>query len=147
MKKILILGFIIATVYVGQKFAPESLKNKIRDGFDYIGLSKITAAAFTKPLALLKDKTMPEDPVLSRALLIDQLAEKLDTITDNKSPKTAAERAALESALKDSGELVSRLREENSKSGLIGRTFEKIINTIIPDPASQATTCALPSTN
>src|SRR3989338_10135108 len=78
MKKILIFCFIIAAVYFGWRYAPENMKNKIRDGFDYIGLSKITATTFTKPIAWLKDKTMPENPVLSRALLIDQLAEKLD---------------------------------------------------------------------
>ena len=141
MKKILILGLIIAAVYFGWRYAPESLKNKIRDGFDYIGLSKITAVTFVRPIELLKKKTIPEDPVLSRALLIDQLAEKLDTITENKSPKTAAEKAALESALQDSKSLISQLREENPKGGLAGRTFEKIVDAVIPDQPAATTSC------
>ncbi|KKW27632.1 MAG: hypothetical protein UY71_C0040G0002 [Parcubacteria group bacterium GW2011_GWB1_52_7] len=147
MKKILIFCFIIAAVYFGWRYAPENMKNKIRDGFDYIGLSKITATTFTKPIAWLKDKTMPENPVLSRALLIDQLAEKLDMIVENKSPKTAAEKAALESALKDSADLISRLREENPKSGIAGRTLEKIVDAVMPDPPAATTSCISTSAN
>ncbi|MBI2097205.1 MAG: hypothetical protein HYT40_03625 [Candidatus Sungbacteria bacterium] len=139
MKKIIIFILIVAAIYFGWKYAPQGIKDKIYGAASYIGLPNISRTSILKPLAPLKDKLAPQDPVLTRAVLIDELAENLDTITENKSPKTAAEKAALESAIQSSNDLIKQLREENPKSSLTGQTLKRVMDAVLPDNAPVCT--------
>lgn len=144
MKTLFFVVILAVGGYVGFNRLPETIKTDARNYLGAINLSYLDPAKLLPPLKAkleplagsLKEKIIPENPAEKRGTIIEKLASEIETIAENPSPKTAKEKQAVAKALEESRTFIQELKEENSKSGVVANTIERVANAVLPTPAA-----------
>jgi len=128
MKKILILGLAVATIYLGWKFVPSDWRIKIESATARVGISKEKIIGALQPA---RAYLLPAD-ALTREKLMQQLSDNLETAKKFQASKLPQEKALLDKALKDSQEILTTLQSIAENNGFFKTLYVKLINTLIP---------------
>lgn len=144
LKKLLLIGAISVGTYFVYGYMPVQWKDQGKTALASMNLSRLAPTNLLPELKTkaepYREKLIPESPVKKREELIEKLSANLSTIADNPNPKSAKERLAVETATKESQEILIQLKEENPKSGIIASVTERIIETILPPPTQNSHT-------
>ena len=149
MKTLLIFSILALTGYFGFSYLPENIQADIKHSADSLGLSRLSPANLLPPLkakiAPLTNVIKPEDPVATRAEIIQKLEKQISAIAETSSSASPKEKAALQEAVSESKKLIDELKTENPKGGILSDTADRILDALLPSTAtSSSPVCSQP---
>ena len=135
IKAIISLVVVSALIFVGWKFVPDSIKQTIADGMNKIGVGSVSSRIKSD----IAKRLTPDDPVATRAALLQKLSNDLVTIKEHTVSLNAKDKSAVNSAIESSAELIQQIQDENAKGGPISNSIAKLIGAITPSNSCSTT--------